>query len=145
MGVLERKRLHDNPRRYLAKHKPLLKVSPEIVPRFMELIMRGLPPDGVCDYLGIPNSTFWEWLKKGENAVESKSVAEKDKHYADFYLAFRKASAEYRLGLLDRLHRGKKNWTCFMTILERRDRPNFSKYDQGGGDYQEFDPDEKFF
>ena len=140
---MERKRLRPGG---TAKRRgyPAQILDSNLCTQFMRLIREGLPADGVCDYLGVGNRFFHAWYRNGETYVQGGNTPKELAPYGKFYREFRKACAAYRLDVLRRLHLGKKNWTCWMAILERRDRPNFSRFDQGGGDYQDFDPDESF-
>lgn len=122
-----------------------VQLDEKLTEQFCNLIKRGLPTDGCCDYLGITADQFWKWIRKGEQYIESEGEEAELEMYGWFYHSIRKASAAYRLDILDKLHiEDDKYWACWMTILERRDRKTFSRYDQGGGDLEDYDPDERF-
>ena len=121
------------------------------VKRFCTLIeVHGLPPDGCCDYLGLSPTVFHSYINRGRDYLDDpEQCPDQWAEFAAFYQRLRKATARHRLKCLRNLHRnaignGKGAWTAWMTILERRDRANFSKYDQGGGDAQQYQPDERF-
>jgi len=111
---------------------------------FCKLIVEGLPPDGVCDYLGIDDSTFWMWRRRGEKFLAANGTPENHAVYAYFLQKFKRASAEYRLDRIQNLHESKKNWFRELSILERRDRKSFSRHDPAGGTLEDYDPDERF-
>jgi len=137
-----------------------LQLTQELIDQFSGLILRGLPIDGACDYLSISPAMFWYWMKMGErwlNSGEAELLGIEEEDFdklgeADYYetcgrfiKTMRKAMAEYRLETLDKLHADKTaNWTKSMTILERRDRKNFSRADQPGGNVEKWDADERF-
>lgn len=125
---------------------------PELNDRFVKgfcaLIKRGLPVDGVCDYLGVASRVFWGWMKRGEIYLDGDGEPKQYAMCGKFILLLRKATAEYRLTLVDSLHsreagRGQA-WIRDMAILERRDRKNFSRETPAGGTMESFDPEEKF-
>ena len=115
-------------------------LTDKLIAQFVKFIERGLPADGVCDYLGIANTTFWSWMRKGEKFILGAGEPKKFRLYGKFVKAFRRATAAYRLGLIEHLHRqGNINWTRPMAILERRDRGNFSRMEVAGGSDESFD------
>lgn len=117
----------------------------DIIRRFAHFVgRRGLPPDGACDYLGIPPHAFWSWIRRGEAYVHGDRTPKGDALYGKFYLTLKRSMARYRVSVLDRLHEGQKNWTCWMTILERRDRTNYHRNEPAGGDIEDYNPDERF-
>lgn len=138
----------DSKKRTKKKSKKRCKSSflnEETIQQFCELIKRGLPPDGVCDYLGIANTTYYSWVRKGQAFVEGNGSPKEYEVYGEFIKEFKKATAEYRLRLVDRLHRTKaNNWYRDLAILERRDRKSFGRHQPQGGLDEDYDPDERF-
>lgn len=135
-------------RKRLAPSLPTSSImTPELQKDFLTLIEEGHPADAVCDYLGVNSVTYYEWLKKGMTyleALEEDRVAHHEV-YAIFVMAFKKATAVYRMTALRKLHdTNGPAWIKHMTILERRDRKTFGRKDQAGGTDTEFDPDDKF-
>lgn len=101
--------------------------------------------DGVCDYLGVENSTFWFWRDKGQKYLDGNCRPKEHQAYGNFVRCLKKAMAEYRLDRIDKLHNAKKmDWIREMAILERRDRKNFGKNEPPGGSDEQYDPDQKF-
>ena len=41
-------------------------ITPKLQREFCALLVTGLPPDGVCDYLAISETAFWNWIRKGK-------------------------------------------------------------------------------
>lgn len=116
-----------------------------MIDQFAKLVERGLPFDGCCDYLGISNTTFHSWRRKGTRYIDGDCEPPEDEIFGRFVNAIKKAYANYRLARLDSMHgRGNQYWARDMTILERRDRHNFSRNDPQGGGESDFDPDETF-
>jgi hypothetical protein len=117
----------------------------EMIRRFCRLIKKGLPPDAVCDYLNISRSAFWNWITKGESFRNGDGEPKEYQLYGAFVGEFRRATALYRLRRLNALHRpGNNLWAREMTILERRDRKNFSRNEMPGGSVESIQPDERF-
>jgi len=115
----------------------------KLIRQFTSLVERGLPLDGVCDYLGLPGITFFNWLRKGDAYLTGNGELKEYRMYGEFVRLLRKATAKYRLILVDRLH-GDEDWIRCMTILERRDRRNFSRKEPSGGGEESLNPDERF-
>jgi len=139
---MKRLRIKDDARKIV---QPKRLLTPDLIEKFCELVKRGLPADGCCDYLCIHTSTFWRWLKRGELYNTGDEQPTTDEIIGRFVMLYRRASAEYRLELVKRLHRtSSPMWVRDMAVLERRDRKSFSRNDQAGGTDDEFDPDEKF-
>lgn len=111
-----------------------------------KLIKRGLPLDGVCDYLGIWYQTFWEWINKGAAFINGDGEPKHHAIYGAFFVAIKRATAKYRYKLVNSLHTNgnREIWARELAILERRDRKNFGRNDPLGGDQSSIDPDEKF-
>ncbi len=121
-------------------------LNEDMIRRFCRLIKKGLPPDAVCDYLNVSRSAFQAWVRKGETFRNGGNEPKEFALYAAFVGAFRRASATYRKRIIAQLHRsGNQYWAKEMTILERRDRKNFSRHEAPGQEGNEsFDPDERF-
>ena len=143
--VTSRVRLHDRTHlgRFRVTEASILDY--DLLLRICRLISKGLPFDGVADYLGIGPTTWSVWLRRGEAYLSGGSSAadKKERVFGDFVLSSRKALALYRKKCVRNLH-GGKDWVRWMTILERRDRANFSRNDQSMAEVEEFDPDDRF-
>ena len=131
----------------VAPKRKYRKLDGRLVEDFARLTRRGLPIDAACDYLGVATASLYHWVKQGKAYLDSEVTQRIEEHAAcaDFVMALRRATAEYRLERVDRLHRSSgKTWIREMTILERRDRKNFGRRDPAGGDEERYDPDERF-
>lgn len=128
---------------YLDSSKRPTKLTPEIIGQFCELLEKGLPLDGACDYLGVAPQTFWTWIRKGNLYLQDPEIQPKYRIYADFVLNTRRSAAAYRLTRTERLHT-TTSWSRELAILERRDRKNFGRFDFTGGAIEQLDVDEKF-
>lgn len=128
------------------QQKPAQGLTDELVQQFCELVAEGMPMDGACDYLGIHSSTFWAWMRRGQHYCDDPENSNpEDKIYGDFVKTCKRATAEYRLWLLRRIH-NSKDWKRELSILERRDRQNFGRFDLSGGTpFEVLDADERFF
>ena len=120
---------------------PNLLLTEELSERFCKLILDGLPLQYACDYLGISYGAVHKWRARGERALGGG--AEEEEIYATFILELRKAHAQYLYRRVKKLHRSKQ-WVRELAILERRDRSNFSRNEQDGGSFEEYDADERF-
>ena len=124
---------------------PKTKLNDKVMSTFCRLTRRGLPPDGVCDYIGIAPTTFWNWIKRGELYINGDCSPPEFEVYGTFVMAFRKALAQYRLARLDQIHTpGNKDWYKEMAVLERRDRKSFGRVEPQGGSFEDYDPDARF-
>lgn len=131
----------------------------KVVKAFAKHIRRGIPPNVVCDYLGVSPSTFWGWLDRGRSylshCAEGEAVPNPgtespeqsmDRAAAIFVREYQKARAKYIMRQSGRMHdEGNSDWYRHMAILERRDRATWGRnLTQGSGDAEEYDPDDKF-
>lgn len=114
----------------------------KLITFFCDLTVRGLPADGICDYLGISPEYYYRWLRVGNQLLEEGNIKRIE---AIFVRRYRKALAIYRLDRVDRLHDPvNRNWYKELAILERRDRKTYGRKEQPGGSEDTFDPDERF-
>lgn len=121
------------------------KLTPELHKKFCELVERGLPFDGVCDFLGIQGVTFSDWRRKGELYIAGNCEPAEYAIYGQLILDVRQALAKFRLRMTDQwLNAPGKEWIKYATMLERRDRRNFTRNTPTGGDDESFIPDQKF-
>ena len=124
---------------------PRGKLTDEIIDEFCELLRVGLPTDGACDFIGITNTTYYRWLRLGEDFIKGNGEPKENAIYGKFVMSMRKALATYRLERTRRLHRSKnQNWYRELAILERRDRNTWGRHEPAGGYDEEFNPDERF-
>jgi hypothetical protein len=123
-------------------------LTDKLVRDFCTLIAEGLPADSCCNYLGIANSIYWQWMRKGQayvDAITSRAEPnEKHQIYGWFVRCFKAATAHYLRIKNMELNVGGKDWFRAMEILSRRDRKTWSRDEPAGGDDQQYDPDDKF-
>lgn len=120
------------------------RLTEQTTAQFVELIKKGLPLDGCCDFLTISGEAFWNWMRKGTMYLADNEPSEYEP-YGRFVAAIKKATAEYRIDRLESLHRaGNRNWFRDLAILERRDRRSFGRWEPQGGTDDTTDKDEKF-
>ena len=106
---------------------------------------RGLPLEVACDFLCLPTATFWVWSRRGDQWLKNDQLPKKDKIFGMLVMSYKRALAEYKGTMIQRMNNSENNmWVRDMTILERRDRKNFSKIDPQGGAEEDYDPDERF-
>jgi len=120
-------------------------MSPDLIRQTVTLVRRGLPFDSICDYLGIDHKQFMEWKQAGEAYLISDTPPH-HAPYGEFVVELKRAIAEYRLVMIERLHKkGNLQWFRDLMVLERRDRRNWGKNDPFGGMMDTTPPpDEKF-
>lgn len=120
-------------------------LSEELITEFCKLIEKGLPADGACDYLGITSTSYYTWLRRGNQFIDGDGQPEQDEMFGLFVSEFKKSTAKYRLSLVERLEAANgPNWIKYMATLERRDKKSYSRYDNEKSGEQAYDPDEKF-
>lgn len=123
------------------------RLDQKLIDKFCKYVAEGLPMDAVCDYLGVNQGNFWHWQRNGQRYIDGNNQPPEHQVYGVFVQMLRRATAQYRLGLVQDLHASKNvagAWQGDMTILERRDRKSFGKREQMGGDDQQYDPDDRF-
>jgi hypothetical protein len=93
-----------------------------------------LPIERTCDYLGISTASYYDWKDKGErylNQLHDKKGPQypEDEDCAAFVQAVVQAKAAWQLGILRRSFgdQNKATWIRDMTMMERRDRPNWGR------------------
>jgi hypothetical protein len=120
-------------------------LNEDITARFCKLIRKGFPPDAVCDYMSITPTAYYAWLRKGQIFFDGGESEEKYRKYGQFVTEFKKATARYRMRMVNDLHEAnEKSWIKFMAILERRDRRTFGRAEPLGGSDEEFNPDDRY-
>jgi hypothetical protein len=126
---------------------PLTKsiLTPKLIDDFCTLIGEGHPADTVSNYLGIMPCTYWEWMHRGSSYLNNGGGKEEHYLFAVFVSFYRRALANYLMGVNRRLHsEDNERWFRDMEILSRRDRKTWSRDEPAGGDESQFNPDERF-
>lgn len=120
------------------------KLDLELTDDFVEQITRGLTFDCVCNILRVSPSTFWSWIRKGE-AFNKSDTPPEHAIFGHFVIEARKAAGDHIAMITDRWHdEDTPQWSQWATLLERRDRKNYSKIAPQGGVDEDYDPDESF-
>jgi hypothetical protein len=124
----------------------ITKPTKEIISQFTGFLREGVSLDIVCDFLGIQHRTCYEWIKKGKAYNAYPEGEPKYAIFGEFETALRKATAEYNIKMVRKVHTAEKGWSRDLAILERRDRRNYGKYDMigGSGPLEQLDPDQKY-
>lgn len=121
------------------------KLDTRLIEQFCELAQRGVPATSVCDYLGIHYGAFREWLDKGERFLQMNGEADPTHaDHASLVLSFKRASAKYCIDMVYLINSGAESWYRGIVVLERRDRKNWGKADQLGGEDDSLSSDDKF-
>lgn len=100
------------------------KLTHELTVRICDKIRKGLPFADACSLCDITDSTFYEWLQRGETGEEP---------FATFSGAVKRATAEMKEFCLDVIDLATVDktigWIPAAWKLERRDRRNFGRHD----------------
>lgn len=137
-------------RRLTATSTGLIKLGPTpmLTHELMEDICRqvriGLPFDAICDLFSVSSRAMWEWRRRGEKFLNGDGEPKDWAIYAEFLVNLRRSFAQYRRGLIKKVHKNSPGWVQFLAILERRDRDNFGRFGPQGGGEEQYDPDERF-
>jgi hypothetical protein len=103
------------------------KWSQEMQDAFVENIVMGLPIADCCALAHIHDSVYYDWLNWAEQGKQP---------YRTFADAIKEANAEFKrvnLRIINASGReacNKLSWFGAAWLLERRDRPNYGRYDE---------------
>lgn len=130
--------------KYAVKRK-CEKISLDVIEHFCRLIAGGKPATTACDYIGIRDTTFQAWRRKGEMVLAGQGAdIEQADLYEIFVCAHRRATAEWLIARIDSAQqRGNRNWFRDIKMLQLRDRANWA-YDAQGGQEEVFEANETF-
>jgi len=96
------------------------KLTPELQADLLSVLSAGATARDACDYVGIHERTFYNWLTRGENA--------KSGVYFQFLQAVKKASASGKVEAIGVIRlAGKEQWQAAAWYLERRDPENWAR------------------
>lgn len=125
-----------------------------VLDQMIYYVERLIPQKDACHLIGLFESTHWRWMKQGKDYIAAyeedwdTKPAKSHRMYGDYYTAINKAIAECRRKIIERSLEPDKlipTWVRDMTILERRDRDNWSRQREPLlNTEQEYDPDESF-
>lgn len=92
------------------------KLRRKLIAEAVEGIEKGHYAKTICQALGIHESTYYDWLKKGEEQIENDERG----IYREFSESIKKAQAEGKKALLQIIRdRAATNWTAAAWMLER--------------------------
>jgi transposase len=106
----------------MARHT---KLTPELTDKICELLEVGMPYHLVCDAVGISESTFYDWINKGNEDNSKKMFSEFSKRVAQ-------SKAKVVEQYLKRLEGYSKDGSVYATtwFLERRCPEDFGRRDK---------------
>lgn len=120
-----------------------VKLDDAKIKQICDLVRQGAGFDVALNYLGLQTDRFWKWMRRGEDYLRGDLHPPEDEIFGKFVLELRKAHAEYIMELT-RGTRKDKGWFRDLSLLERKDRKNWSRRDPQGGSLENYDPNEKF-
>lgn len=102
------------------------KLTEEIVERFSSEVRKGLSLSYTCDLLGVTRTSYANWMDRGSKATEAaaagEEIPESEAIYADFFLAVKKAYAEFIRHAGAIVRGGGAGWQGMAWWLERTNR-----------------------
>lgn len=93
------------------------KLTPELQETICGILMNGNHIITTCDFVGISEKTFYDWLHRGER----NSPADQAGGYTEFYQAVKKAQASAEVLSVARIRQAgdEGNWQAHAWFLER--------------------------
>lgn len=101
-----------------------LKLNKELIEKAHNLISEGHYAVVVCTYLGIHESTFYDWLKKAKEHIE----AGKNSIYTEFSKSIQEAEAKAEMRHLQNIAKSANDgtWQASAWLLERKHKNRWS-------------------
>lgn len=101
-----------------------LKLNKELIEKAHRLISEGHYAVVVCTYLGIHESTFYDWLKKAKEHIE----AGKNSIYTEFSKSIQEAEAKAEMRHLQNIAKSANDgtWQASAWLLERKHKNRWS-------------------
>lgn len=90
-------------------------LNDKLIEDFAAEIEDGLPIIYACDLLGISDTTYENWMKWGKRDIDS----EVDSLYAKFFVAIKKAYAQYVKNAKNEMRQKANGWQSIAWWLER--------------------------
>ena len=113
------------------------KLTPELQEKICNTLADGNYVAAICDYVGIAEKTFYEWMQRGERNAPSDQAA----GYPEFYQAVKKARSTAEIVSVARIRRAGADgqWQADAWFLERSNpkrwgRRNLELTGADGGD-----------
>lgn len=107
----------------------------ELINEAEKLLSEGHYIKTVCEYFGISQQTWFNWLNKGE---EYRELPEEERYekpnailYIEFFEAVKRASAKAEMDAVKAIKQhGKRKWQAYAWFLERRFRDRWGRVNQ---------------
>src|SRR5689334_19223685 len=104
--------------------KTRTRLTPELTTRIVDLVRAGNYIETAAKAAGIHKSTYYSWLRRGEEAAEAESrdepVTDEEAAFVDFYRQVSQAEGQAEADALAAVREADKGWQAHMTYLERR-------------------------
>lgn len=116
--------------------KPIL--DQKIINIAGQLLRDGNYVTTICDYLGIDQATWYNWLERGREVVEAETDEEAEKIpnyqlYFDFFKMVKASEAEAEMKMVSRIKSASfKSWQAAAWYLERKHRDRWGRVMQEG-------------
>lgn len=115
--------------------RQVTELTPQVVEEFCTMVATGYPATSACDYIGITDTRFQAWRRKGELVRQGDDTIVGGMLYLMFVLGLRKAGAVWIMARVKQAQlRTNKNWYRDLRLLQIRDKANFSQDAQGGSE-----------
>jgi len=102
------------------------KLQDDIQKRLLSAIEKGLSIIDSCEYAGISEKTYYNWLNKDIETI--KDAGEQKKFFIQFLQNIKKAQSECQMYCLDFIMKDK-SWQSKAWLLERRFPDRWAKKD----------------
>ena len=93
----------------------MTKLNSEIINEMSKLAADGIPVCYICDYVGIHETTYHEWMKIGEQ----DDLDDNQTLYATLWRSIKKSCAQFVIDSTARIKQGTPGWQGTAWILER--------------------------
>ena len=110
-----------------------IKLEDDIQQRLILAIERGLTIADACEYSGISEKTYYNWLNKDTTQIKND---EERKKFVQFLQDIKKAQSECQMYCLDFIMKDK-SWQSKAWVLERRFPDRWAKKDMTINDSNE--------
>lgn len=127
------------------KERKRIPLTQELIDGIVGLVHEGNYADTAAASLGVPKSTFRQWMDRGETQWVQERTDDYDPEgmCAELYDAVTTAEAAWEIAVVaDLEHKIERNssvWSARMTQLERRDPARWGRREGGSGGSQSWD------
>ena len=102
--------------------RPITTLTPELIKNIESFLKEGNYVNVVCNFLGIDESLFYKWLRKGEK--------QKSGLYRDLCQSVKKAESAAEILAVRDVKAGDKGWTSRAWFLERKFKDRWGRDNQ---------------